>query len=126
MDPAVRTLLDEQYDSFNRGDWDAMMATYAEDIVFEQHPEIRPDATTIEGHDQVREFYAEFREAADEIHLVREAESELPDGRIRVDISLRGRWRITGLAGQLDMTHVWTVRDGKLSRLEVVPRGYFD
>ena len=124
MDAATRALIDEQYDAFNRADWDGLMQTYSEDVVFEQHPDIRPDATTVQGHDEVRAFYAEFREMADEIHCEPTDERELPDGRIRIDIVLSGRWRLTGLEGELEMTHIWTVANGKLAKLEVVPRDH--
>jgi ketosteroid isomerase-like protein len=124
MDAATRALIDEQYDAFNRGDWEGLMATYSPDVVFEQHPDIRPDATTVEGHDDVRAFYAEFREMADDLHVARTSERELPDGRIRIDMVLSGRWRITALEGQLEMTHIWTVANGKLAKLEVVPRDH--
>src|SRR5688500_14693944 len=49
-------------DAFSRGDFDAALAHFDPDVVWEVAPEITPDAAAHRGHDGVRRFWDQWHD----------------------------------------------------------------
>jgi hypothetical protein len=100
------------YEAFDRDDLDAVVACFAEDIVWEQAQGL-PHGGVYRGREQVRrhvfdpleqEWWEEF--AADAHEFIDAGEDVIVLGRYR------GRGRGTGRLLDVPFVHVWTVRDG--------------
>jgi ketosteroid isomerase-like protein len=106
------------YDAFNRGDLEGLLEPFDEDIVFVEEPDLRPDAGTHSGIAAMRTFFEEMFEGAAEVNV---EPREWIEQRDKVIVPLRffGRFKHTGIEGETEMVHVWTVRRGKLAHLHV-------
>jgi ketosteroid isomerase-like protein len=79
-----------------------------------------PLAGGYHGHEGVRRFFSEVFEIWDEEDFRREPESLEPvDDRILAIVRVHARFKGTGIALDERWADVWTVRDGKVERLEV-------
>ncbi len=113
------------YDAVERGDIDTVLALYDPEIewVFERSPFrdfLKHD--TYRGHEDLRRMFGEryddaWREIEDEIE-------ELIDAGDRVVsvVSTRGRGRASGVEVEKLHAGVWTIRAGKVVRVEWMDR----
>jgi ketosteroid isomerase-like protein len=114
----------EAYEAAARRDRDATLPLYADDVVWDitQAParELIGGSLVYHGHEGLARFFAEWHEAWTDVasHL-----DELIDtGEHVVSVeTTRGRGRRSG--AEVDIPHgaVWTVRDGKISRVVWYP-----
>jgi ketosteroid isomerase-like protein len=100
------------YEAFNRGDWDAVLEVCAPDIAVQR----AGGAGTLHGRDAVKEFNAP--DAFDSQQLEPEAFIEHGD-RLLVALRARARGMKSGIEVEQQGFHVLTIRDGKLTRVEV-------
>jgi ketosteroid isomerase-like protein len=118
MDERVE-LVQRVYRTFSEGDFD--MSVIHPDARVIQAAEIVGTAGEFHGHEGVRRAWAELQEGFDPVSFDPEAYDELADGRLLV----RCRWTGTGTASGIEMDapvwHLWSFRDGLVSRLEVYP-----
>ena len=108
------------YEAFNRGDLEGTLEPFDPEIVFVEDPDLRPDAGTHFGIDAMRAFFLGMWEGAAEVAVEPHEWIEHGD-RVIVPLRLYGRFAHTGIEGETEMVHVWTVRGGKLVHLHVYP-----
>jgi ketosteroid isomerase-like protein len=123
---AILALMDERlellhrgYKTFNEGDFD--FSVVHPEVCAIQAAEILGTAGEFHGHDGLTQMWAELKEAFDPVSFEPEKHDELDDGRLLV----RCRWTGTGTASGIEVEalvwHLWSFRDGLVSRLEVYP-----
>jgi 2-(1,2-epoxy-1,2-dihydrophenyl)acetyl-CoA isomerase len=118
MDERVE-LLRRAYETFNAADVDYGLF----------HPEIRIVQTSsligtageFRGHDGLRRSSEELNEGFADVRFEPEDYRELEDGRMLVRCRFVGRGRRSGIELDTPVWHIWTFRDGLLSRMEVYP-----
>jgi ketosteroid isomerase-like protein len=104
---------------WNAGDIDGLLALYADDIVV-RTGEHWPEQATVQGK-------AAFRESIDEwLSVWQSIEIETADVEAYGDrVVAHGAWhstgRASGVAGEMPIHIMFTVRDGRIARLEWFP-----
>jgi ketosteroid isomerase-like protein len=104
-------------DALNRGGVDAVIDLCDPDIEWIAIPGFLPDAEDFHGHAGIRAWFEKVGESLGELHW--EAE-EITDGgeRLLVALKLRASGRASGIEGEFQIFQAWTIRNGKLVRLE--------
>ncbi|MEK6252398.1 MAG: nuclear transport factor 2 family protein [Actinomycetota bacterium] len=104
-------------DALNRGGVDAVIDLCDPEVEWIAIPGFLPDAEDFHGHAGVRAWFEKVGEALGETHW--EAE-EITDGgeRLLVALKLRTSGRTSGIKGEFRIFQAWTIRNGKLVRLE--------
>jgi ketosteroid isomerase-like protein len=108
------------YGAFNRGDWDA--ATGFADPDFELKTAARAvNPGTYRGRDAARRFFEDLFEPFDEVVIEPEEFFERDD---QVAVFLRVRMRPSDSSAFVEnrIGHLWTMREGKVTRLAIFPR----
>lgn len=77
-----------------------------------------PDSRESRGHEGMLRFTANQAEAFEDLS-VDPVEIVEAAGHILIPVRMRGRARHTGLEIEFAFVHVWTLRQGKLARLEM-------
>jgi len=77
-----------------------------------------PDGGTFEGRDAIRGFYERLRQGWEDgtyvdLHDLREVGE-----RVLGDFTWRGTGETSGVQASIDVTCVWTIRDGLITRAE--------
>ena len=109
----------EMYEAFNRGDFKRATELLHPEAELHQD-EVMPDPESYFGRDEFQQGLARFTRAWGEIRFLPESIRALPDGRVLMEITLRGRGRRSGAqAEQGELFHLWTVEDGMGRRCEV-------
>ena len=107
------------YEAMNRGDLDGALRVAHPDIEWKT-ADRHPLAGTYRGHDEVRRFFEETREAFEEVTVLPEEFIQCDD-RIAVFVLMRSRPMDSSVAVEIRIAHLWTMRDGKAARCEVFP-----
>jgi len=103
-------------DAFMRRDNETALALYDPDV--ELHGEI--DDRVYRGLDGVREFFRDWLSTWESFES--EAEEWIDSGdTVIVIVHDRARGRHSGVEVDRRRAHVWTLRDGKLFRLRILP-----
>jgi ketosteroid isomerase-like protein len=79
---------------------------------------LMPETEPAHGHDGVLRFLETQLEAFEEVRYEPQEFRDEGDSVV-VPVLIRGRARHTGIDLELERTHVWTYRDGKVLRLEI-------
>ncbi len=108
------------FDAFNDGGVDGILPFIHEDFESTTPPELASEPDTYRGHDGVRRYFDSFYEAMDDITWDAHEFAE-ERGLVLVDFTLRARGKSTGLEVAQRAAMVWTLRDGKATRLELYP-----
>jgi ketosteroid isomerase-like protein len=98
----------------NRGRVDAVIDLDVEWIAI---PGFLPDAQDFHGPAGVRAWFAKVGEALKEVRWEAEEITDTDDGRF-VALRLRASGRSSGTEGEFSIFQAWTIRNGKLARLE--------
>jgi ketosteroid isomerase-like protein len=120
------------YGAFNRRDIDGLLAGFDPEIVIEQTEDLAYAAALLRvlgprfvilsggyrGHPEVRRLFETVWEISDWFQ-VEPLEFIEAGERIVVPLQLRARAKDTGLEGEAETAHLWTMRDSKATRLEV-------
>jgi ketosteroid isomerase-like protein len=111
--------LSRGYEAFGSGDTEAVLALLHDDVTVEVHTE-RPDigSEVYHGHDGFLANFAELQDVFDDLVVDPEEIVESGD-RIMVTTRITGRGKGSGVAIEAKIFHVWTLRDGMASRLEI-------
>jgi uncharacterized protein len=105
------------YDAFSRGDVEAILAGLTDDFSWNV-PGGAPFAGFRRGKDGMRQFLAQLAEMVSTERF--EVVEVLADGdKVVVLGQERSMARATGRWYETDFAHVWTLRDGKVSRGQV-------
>lgn len=105
------------YEAVSRGDWDAAFQDARPDFELIP-PDQNPLAGTYRGRDAIRAFFAELWAAFEEVTIEPGSFLELDD-RILVSLLMRLRPSDSPASLEMQLTHLWTMRDGKPARCEV-------
>jgi ketosteroid isomerase-like protein len=108
------------YEAFNSGDIESLLEGLDPEIVWNVPP-ILPEKSVYEGLEGVTELLHTWRDTFDDFQLVVE---EIIDagGRVVVMAAVRGRGKGSGIDVESpSFGWVWTLRHGKLLRVEVFP-----
>ena len=107
------------YEAWNRGDLDVAFARFEADVEVITPPDL-PEAGTYRGPAAVREWAETFLEAWGELRM---DPVRIVDAEQQVVVTLRysGRGRGSGLEvrGVTVDAHVWTLRDGRVVKLQM-------
>jgi ketosteroid isomerase-like protein len=103
------------YEAFARRDLDAVFELFHPDIEAHDPPEM-PDAAIHRGHEAVLRDWQQTYELFDEFSI--EVEKLVDCGEdVIVYLRYRGRGNESGAEVDASMAHVWTVHNGKATRL---------
>jgi 2-(1,2-epoxy-1,2-dihydrophenyl)acetyl-CoA isomerase len=116
MDERVE-LIRRVYRTFNDGEFD--LGVLHPDIRVVQTSSIVGTAGEFHGHEGVQRAWAELLEGFDPLSFEPEAYDELNDGRLLVRCRWTGRGTASGIEMDAPVWHLWSFRDGLLSRMEV-------
>ena len=106
------------WDAWLRGDLAGLAATFAPDIVWDtSHFHDWPESQ-YHGVEGVERFLHEWLYVWDDYEAGVDDVVATPDGRVISLIWHRGRGRNSGVAMEMEMAQVATVRDGKITRLD--------
>ena len=102
------------YEAFDRGELDAVIAEMTEDIELNV-PKVLPQGGTARGHEEVGQFFeglaAKWQDFGIEVEtLVESGDRVLAIGR--------AHGKFDGVETGYGFVHSWTVRDGRLARLD--------
>jgi ketosteroid isomerase-like protein len=112
---AALEVVREIYDAFARRDGATILGRLHADVEFHQ-TELLPWGGRFRGHDGAREFFERLRDAIESAVTV-DRFIEAGD-HVAVTGRTRGHTRSGGTAFDVAIVHVWTVRDGRVSRFE--------
>jgi ketosteroid isomerase-like protein len=107
-------LLRRAYAHFNARDVDAVVALMAPDVNWPNAWEGGRE----HGRDAVRDYWTRQWEAIDS-RVEPEGFAVRPDGRVAVDVHQVVRDRAGGVLADERVVHVWTLRDGLVTRMDV-------
>jgi ketosteroid isomerase-like protein len=112
-------LLSRGYEAFGSGDREAVLALLHPDVTVEVHTD-RPDigSEVYHGHEGFLDNFAELQDVFDDLVVDPQEIAERGD-RIMVTTRMTGRGKGSGVAIEAKIFHVWTLRDGMASRLEI-------
>jgi ketosteroid isomerase-like protein len=74
------------------------------------------DGRTYEGHDGIREYFADIGSAWEEWSVEVHEIASGPDGRVAIVMTMHMRGKESGVTLSERTGHVWTLRDSKLLR----------
>ena len=114
MTISLPTIISEYLSAFERNDLEAVLACFGDGaVVFDEGEEMR-------GHDGIREWLEKVTTAYQWTVTVRGAtELGMVDGLERHDVYTHLKGNFPG--GEVDLTDRFGLRDGRISRLEIVP-----
>jgi uncharacterized protein len=103
------------YEAFNRGDFESALVNVAEDFVAADRKEV-PDPRTYRGLDEARRAFLGVGGDFDEYSF---EPIEFIDGGdwIVAVLVQRGRGRLSGAEVEGEISHLWRLRDGKVTEL---------
>ena len=104
-------------DALNRGGVDAVIDLCDPDVEWIAIPGFLPDAEDFHGHDGVRAWFAKVGEALEAVHWEAEQINDAGD-HLFVALKLHAAGRASGIQGEFRIFQSWTMRNGKLVRLE--------
>ena len=111
-------LLRKGYEAFAREDLDGIIPLLDERIEW-RNPEDSPIAGTWHGHQGVREWFAQAKEAFGDIQFTPHEFRELPDGRVLVLLRAGFRAKQSGIVMEVPYVHLITIRNGLVTRLQM-------
>jgi ketosteroid isomerase-like protein len=118
MDERIE-LLRRAYETFNAADVD--YALFHPEIRIIQTSKLVGTAGVFEGHAGLGRSVEELNEGFEDIRFEPEDYAEIEDGRMLVRCRFVGRGTRSGIELDTPVWHIWTFRDGLLSRMEVYP-----
>jgi ketosteroid isomerase-like protein len=112
--------LRSSYEAISRGDWDATFEAAVADDFELVPPNQSPVNVPIRGVEEVRAWLADQQETVGDLTLEVEHLIEAEEFIVAL-IRLRIRPHAADADFELQIAHLWTLRDGKLIRCEVFP-----
>ena len=109
-----------QFEGVNARDFAAVMDAYADDVVLALHGKLRGlGGGGAVGKKAVGEWFGDWFRTFDSDYRFEIEEARDWDDRVFVVATHRGRGRGSGVPGTFRTAYVYTVREGKVSRVEV-------
>ncbi len=108
----------EGWDAWIRGDLPGLFRQFDPNVVWDtSHFHDWPEST-YHGIEGVERFLSEWRDVWDGLEVDVEDVRAAPDGRVVSLILQRGKSRSSGLAMEIEMAQVATLRNGNVTRLD--------
>jgi ketosteroid isomerase-like protein len=108
------------YEAGARRENDATLPLYADDVIWDiSHAPAREligGALVYHGHDGLARFFGEWHEAWENVVSDCEELIDVGDHVVAIETT-RGRGRVSGAEVNIPHASVWTIRDGKVSRV---------
>jgi ketosteroid isomerase-like protein len=82
-------------------------------------PNLASEPDTYRGHDGIRRWFDSFYEVMDDIRWDAHGFEQQVGQKVVVQFTLRARGKTTGLDFGQEAVMVWTLRDGKATRVEL-------
>ena len=114
----MERLIKDLYASFNARDIDAVLAHLDPEVDWPNAWE----GGRVKGHDAVRDYWTRQWTHIDS-HVEPLGFTEAPDGRIAVDVHQTVRDYNGNVLSDGRVTHVYTMREGLVMRMDIVARG---
>jgi ketosteroid isomerase-like protein len=114
-------IVERGMEAFNERGIDGILPLLHPDFEATTPPELASEPDTYRGPDGIRRWFDSFEEVMDEIRWDPSRFSDAGDGRVLVEFTLRARGRTTGLDFGQEAVMVWSLRDGRASRLDLYP-----
>jgi ketosteroid isomerase-like protein len=108
------------YEAWGRGDFASNPDLYDPRVTLVIDPEI-PDAGSYEGPEGIRSYMTSFLEAWNSLTIAA-SEIEAAGDRVLVRVRQTGVGKDSGVPVTFDYFQLWTLRDGKVVRLESIMR----
>jgi ketosteroid isomerase-like protein len=105
------------FEAFNSEDIARIVEFTHPDFVAEVSAEISTEPDTYRGHDGIRRYFDSFQEAMYEIRFQAEQFWEVGESVV-VALWLTARGRQTGIPVEQRTAGVWTIRDGRVLRIQ--------
>ena len=106
------------YAGWERGDFGTSTALFDDDVKLDVDPGI-PDGGSYEGLDGVRRYMSTFLESWDSLTIAAKSFQDAGD-KVLVAVRQAGTGQGSGVPVELEYSQLWTFRDGKVVRLEVI------
>jgi uncharacterized protein len=120
MSQSNRETVEHGYAALNRGDLEAVLALLDEDFSWSEG-ERSLGAGDHYGRESFAEFLESWLEAFDDFHI--ELIDVIEEGDEIVAVGKQsGRGRASGLPVEVEVVHLWTVRDERAARFRSFPR----
>ena len=111
----------DQFAATNERDFPRAMSHYAEDVELVVHPDAFLQSGTFTGRDAVGEWFGDwFRTFEPGYHFEIEEARDLGDV-VFLNASHRGHGRTSGAEVHGQTGYLYTMRDGKIARVEIYP-----
>jgi ketosteroid isomerase-like protein len=111
-------VVQQAWDAWLRGDMPGVFSQFDPEVLWEtSHFRDWPESS-YHGIEGVERFLREWRDVWDDLQLVVEDVRAAPDGRVLSLILQRGIGRNRGLAMEMEMAQIATLRNGKVTRLD--------
>jgi ketosteroid isomerase-like protein len=109
-----------QFEGVNRRDFEAVMDAYADDVVLRSHGWLRNiGAIAVVGKEAVGEWFGDWFRTFDRDYRFEVDEARDLGDRVLIVATHHGRGRISGAPATQQMGYLYTVRDGKVSLVEI-------
>jgi ketosteroid isomerase-like protein len=102
--------------AFNRGDLDAWLEYFTDDIDYRAVEGAPDDHGPIEGKDALRAYVEDWRETFDDFRTEPTELIDAGEDRAIAVMRISGRARLSGVEVNLTFAVVYTLRDGKVAR----------
>ncbi len=110
-----------QYTATNERDFPRVMSYYAEDVELFVHPDAFTHRGTFKGRDAVGQWFGDwFKTFEPGYHFDLEEARDLGDV-VYLNATHHGRGRTSGVEVRGQTGYLYTVRDGKIVRVEIYP-----
>jgi ketosteroid isomerase-like protein len=110
------------YEALSAGDLESVLALIHPEVrveIYTGRPDL-PETQTLHGHAGFLDNLAQLTEVFDEIEVHPEDFIEVGDDLIVV-INVSGRGKASGVRVENRVVHLWTMRDGLVTRFRVYP-----
>ena len=120
MAPNDIDVVRDQFEATNERDFARAMDLYSHDVVLVVHPEAFLYAGTFEGRETVGRYFGEWFSTFEPGYRFEIDEAqEIGDGVVFLVATHRGRGRNSGAEVQTQTGYHYTIRDGKVARVEI-------
>jgi len=114
----VRRMYDSLNEAYHTGEYSQVIEDVCHPDVVLKTSGMFPESGEYTGYDGLAEFARNQAEALDEM-WVEPTEFLDADGRVVVPLRFGGKARHSGIETAFAVVHVWTIREGRASRLDM-------
>jgi ketosteroid isomerase-like protein len=107
------------WDAWARGDLPGAFREYDPEVVWDMSHYRDSPESEYRGTEAVERYFNDFLAILDDYEIGIDEILAAPDGRVVTLYWQRGRGRRSGLAVEAEVAHIATVRDGKITRIEI-------